>query len=697
MEEEVEVEEEDGLNNNNQTSTAKTLINVLMRLPFLLLCDDVLFKEDLLPFSKSNNTLDTGQVENKTMAADNSTADFFSLSMITETVLFQSLFKLVMLTVFFIFKNSDLKKCYMEGLNILVPILCIHAFISFNEEYTMSMFEIFTDNILIRVAIVCSIKIVMQLVLGQVLLLCYRDVEQPEAVVPLLKETMLTCLSVHAFLSALVLPESWLGVSGYVCAAPAALLLLLLLYKITVEDANVYLLLGNRDMELIQNFGLPFYLESRWTMARIPLVLRTYWCLRFAFTILQSWSELSLVEGFSWSGLYSDGEVLLVRGCESYVALLGMTSVISLISHAIGLVFQNMLKLDDSEKSFASVSAILFFILALQTGLPDLTPEKRFYQLCKNGCLLLTAVLHYVHSLVDTTLVSLASSTNNKNKHIRGLFVCLCLLVFPVVLLVSLWSRFTVGTWILAVTVFCIEAVIKVLVTLTIYFLTIWDVYYQDGVWESFDDWIFYIKSFGNSVQFVFAVFLFLNGGWVLFFEAGGSFRALMMGIHAYYNIWLEAKSGWSTFWKRRTAAGKVGSLQDATPEQITKNADVCPICYQAMSAAKITRCRHLFHNSCLKKWLQKQDSCPMCLEPLHKVDATSQTEEVHPPLLDNMVLEAMMNEANEELDRMFENNSSSDEEEENDDIHPEENDDIQPEPEMDYRRELGHIQEVAN
>jgi E3 ubiquitin-protein ligase RNF139 len=38
----------------------------------------------------------------------------------------------------------------------------------------------------------------------------------------------------------------------------------------------------------------------------------------------------------------------------------------------------------------ASVSAILFFVLALQTGVTSLDGEKRFHQLCKNFCLLLT-------------------------------------------------------------------------------------------------------------------------------------------------------------------------------------------------------------------------------------------------------------------------------------------------------------------
>jgi hypothetical protein len=45
---------------------------------------------------------------------------------------------------------------------------------------------------------------------------------------------------------------------------------------------------------------------------------------------------------------------------------------------------------DDEEKSVASVSAILFFVLALQTGVTSLDGEKRFHQLCKNLCLLLT-------------------------------------------------------------------------------------------------------------------------------------------------------------------------------------------------------------------------------------------------------------------------------------------------------------------
>ena len=69
-------------------------------------------------------------------------------------------------------------------------------------------------------------------------------------------------------------------------------------------------------------------------------------------------------------------------------------SVVSKLCHYVGsffhLLLSNAASENEEEKSVASVSAILFFILALQTGLTSLEPEKRFSRICKNLCLLLT-------------------------------------------------------------------------------------------------------------------------------------------------------------------------------------------------------------------------------------------------------------------------------------------------------------------
>lgn len=64
----------------------------------------------------------------------------------------------------------------------------------------------------------------------------------------------------------------------------------------------------------------------------------------------------------------------------------------------------------------------------------------------------------------------------------------------------------------------------------------------------------------------------------------GGAIRAFMMGIHAYFNIWCEARAGWGVFMKRRTAVHKISSLPEASHQQLQQFDDVCAICYQVSS-----------------------------------------------------------------------------------------------------------------
>lgn len=240
---------------------------------------------------------------------------------------------------------------------------------------------------------------------------------------------------------------------------------------------------------------------------------------------------------------------LLVSGCETLTAVLGMTSIVSLICYYIGKLFQWFLLSEDydEDKSIGTVSAILFYILALQTGLTSLSPEKRFIRLCRNICLLITALLHFLHNIVAPILMSLSAARNpSRKRHIRALCVCAFLLIAPVMLLTALWSRHSPSTWLLAVTAFSIEVIVKVseiiiiieqlrtnsivivfalfhfqvLVSLATYTLFLLDARRQT-FWEKLDDYVYYIKAFGNSIEFCFGIFLFFNGAWILLFESG--------------------------------------------------------------------------------------------------------------------------------------------------------------------------------
>lgn len=154
------------------------------------------------------------------------------------------------------------------------------------------------------------------------------------------------------------------------------------------------------------NYGLSALVESEWQRLNVPCVLRAFWMIR----LFEQLSNIIEENNITFMGAV---QTLLVCGCETVTAVLGMTSVVSLISHYIGKFFQMFLLTDDDEdKSMATVSAIVFYILALQTGLTSLSPEKRFVRLCRNLCLLVTALLHYIHNNVSPLLMSLSAARN---------------------------------------------------------------------------------------------------------------------------------------------------------------------------------------------------------------------------------------------------------------------------------------------
>ncbi|XP_065354181.1 protein TRC8 homolog isoform X2 [Calliphora vicina] len=405
----------------------------------------------------------------------------------------------------------------------------------------------------------------------------------------------------------------------------------LVLTKITVMscgvDAGKTVYNGYQyAMNFVSNFGLSALIENEWQRLNVPSVLRVFWTVRLS----QEFISMLLNDSVGTLNLLPTIQKLLVDGCETLTSVLGMTSVISVICHYIGKVFQwYLLNYDnDEEKSLGTVSAVLFYILALQTGLTSLSPDKRFLRLCRNLCLLTTALLHFLHNIVSPILMSLSAARNpSRKRHFRALTVCAFLVIAPLCLLKTLWSRHSPSTWLLAVTAFSVEVVVKVLVSLATYTLFLLDARRQT-FWEKLDDYLYYVRAFGNSVEFCFGILLFFNGAWILVFESGGAIRAVMMCIHAYFNIWCEARSGWSVFMKRRSAVHKISSLPEATTAQLQVFDDVCAICYQEMYSAKITRCRHYFHGVCLRKWLYVQDRCPLCHEIMMYTDKTDEAED---------------------------------------------------------------------
>ncbi|XP_030646188.1 E3 ubiquitin-protein ligase AMFR isoform X2 [Chanos chanos] len=75
-----------------------------------------------------------------------------------------------------------------------------------------------------------------------------------------------------------------------------------------------------------------------------------------------------------------------------------------------------------------------------------------------------------------------------------------------------------------------------------------------------------------------------------------------------------------------------------ATPEELVANNDDCAICWDSMSSARKLPCGHLFHNSCLRSWLEQDTSCPTCRMSLNINEGGREREErQREPLDENM------------------------------------------------------------
>jgi len=395
---------------------------------------------------------------------------------------------------------------------------------------------------------------------------------------------------------------------------------------------------------VIKYHGLLHLLELQWQRLMIPQVLKTFWIAKFIYqlsiilsilvlnsTYFNSNNTQTAEQFFSIKDLFLFTiKQLSVAGCETIICVSGMSSILSSILNKLGQLIQKFLiAIDDGEdRNLGKISAILFFVLALQTGLTEITADLRFVRLYRNLCLLLTANLYIIHSMVNPLLLQLSASKNRSlNRHIRPLIVCALLIIFPSWFFIFLWKHNQLSTWLLAVSTFCVEMVVKVNLTLLIYALYMIDAY-RSTIWERLDDYVFYIKSVQSAIQFLFSVFIFCNGAWILIYESGGAIRAMMISIHAYFNIYTQAKDGFKVFNKRRKAVSKLDLLKDATPEQLSKFNDVCAVCYQELTTAKITLCNHYFHSTCLRKCLALTDLCPLCLQVCFKTEKKTSADE---------------------------------------------------------------------
>ncbi|GFT64521.1 protein TRC8 homolog [Nephila pilipes] len=362
----------------------------------------------------------------------------------------------------------------------------------------------------------------------------------------------------------------------------------------------------------VGNYGLYSMIESHWTNLHITQVFRVFWIIRMVKFL--SYANENNSEPLSLSETIKSS---IINGSENSIAVLGMASTLSLACEIFGHIIYLLLRVHDPiEKELGNLCSILFLTLNLQVGVTEIDPESRYIQISRNIILIMTALMHFTYYIGNPILISLGASNNPSIiKHIKALIVISIPIVIPILIIYHQWSTETQNSWFTTMTSFMAELIIKGLISVLIYLLFIIDTY-RNGLWENLDDYIFYLKFSVTTAEFLLGIYLLFNSIWIFTFETTSIIRACMMGLHIYFNIYIPAINGWSSYQTRDSALRKINFLPVATKEQLKCRKDVCAICFQALTTARITSCNHYFHGICLRKWLNVQDTCPLC----HKI-----------------------------------------------------------------------------
>uniref|UniRef100_A0A4W3J7E2 Zmp:0000000662 n=1 Tax=Callorhinchus milii TaxID=7868 RepID=A0A4W3J7E2_CALMI len=419
-----------------------------------------------------------------------------------------------------------------------------------------------------------------------------------------------------------------------VCMVPLSTLLLLSKLAFVFSSLEVLLFLtsnmfvpyylakaGYREvMQVVELFGFLSLGLTLWNRFVIPSLLTVFWLVLFAtqlYFYLSSHAQNSSHEGLVFIFLTSVAEC-----CATPYSLVGLTFTVSRLSLGLLALCKFYLQgfsafVNENLMHRGVTEGITFLLLALQTELMMLQVLQRTFLLSIILFIIVASVLQSMLEITDPIVLALGASRNRTFwKHFRAVTMCLFLLLFPSYMAYKISHFFQMDFWLLIIVSSSALTALQVTGTLFIYVLFMTEDLRQDSA-ESIDDVIYYVNSGCCVLEFVVAVCVVGYGAAESLWGEWSWMGASVIVVHSYFNVWLRARSGWSSFLLRREASRKISALPHATPHQLTQHADVCAICYQELRSAVITKCGHYYHSSCLRKWLYVQKTCPMCHQPI--------------------------------------------------------------------------------
>ncbi|CAG5122463.1 unnamed protein product [Candidula unifasciata] len=203
------------------------------------------------------------------------------------------------------------------------------------------------------------------------------------------------------------------------------------------------------------------------------------------------------------------------------------------------------------------------------------------------------------------------------------LLLCLALLVGCVWVAINV--SFTIFTFLAAESVL---VMLKSSYVVVRYLIQLWDMSLE-GVWEGRSVYLYYTELLFElvilGVDFAHHLHMLLYGN---IFLSMASLVICMQLRFLFYEFQRRIRRHKNYL---RVVKDMESKFPMATQEDLEQNADDCAICWEKMNAARKLPCGHLFHNSCLRSWLEQDTSCPTCRTALSETGRRERQEAGQP------------------------------------------------------------------
>ncbi|RUS76010.1 hypothetical protein EGW08_016215 [Elysia chlorotica] len=219
------------------------------------------------------------------------------------------------------------------------------------------------------------------------------------------------------------------------------------------------------------------------------------------------------------------------------------------------------------------------------------------------------------------------SPATPRSAHVKLLMLLLTILTLCGVILTGcVWVGINISLTIFAfLAAESLLLLLRCLYVIVRYVIQLWDMSLE-GVWEGRAIFVYYTELVFElvdlSVNFAHHTHMLLYGN---IFLSMASLVISMQLRFLFYEFQRRLKRHKNYL---RVVKDMESKFPMATQEDLEHNADDCAICWEKMESARKLPCGHLFHNSCLRSWLEQDTSCPTCRMTLSE---TGEREEPQP------------------------------------------------------------------